>query len=431
MLEYNRVMVFMMQSFRIVKNRKLQRLNEDLPNERGQIMLTKERTATLIELCRKMVQTPSLSGQESEIAALIKKTMDSWGFDDVVVDKYGSIIGRIKGKKPGKTLLFDGHIDTVDISDRSLWQHDPYGAEVVDGKIFGRGTSDMKGPVSAMIAAAAFFSKDTGKNFAGDVFLSCSVHEECFEGIAAREISKRVNPDYVVIGEASSLKLMRGQRGRAEIVVETIGKTAHSANPQLGKNAVYYMMRVIQAVKEIKLNREEVLGEGILELTDIISDPYPGASVVPNLCRVTYDRRTLTGETKDSVISQVQEAVNTLVKEDPELEARVYFAQGEEKCWTGETIKASRFYPAWLLDEQHELVQTALKGLFSVGLKPELSHWAFCTNGSHFAGEIGIPTIGFGPSHECLAHVIDEYIEVEQLLKGCQGYYGIISELLK
>ena len=282
LLEYNRVMVFMMQSFRIVKNRKLQRLNEDLPNERGQIMLTKERTATLIELCRKMVQTPSLSGQESEIAALIKKTMDSWGFDDVVVDKYGSIIGRIKGKKPGKTLLFDGHIDTVDISDRSLWQHDPYGAEVVDGKIFGRGTSDMKGPVSAMIAAAAFFSKDTGKNFAGDVFLSCSVHEECFEGIAAREISKRVNPDYVVIGEASSLKLMRGQRGRAEIVVETIGKTAHSANPQLGKNAVYYMMRVIQAVKEIKLNREEVLGEGILELTDIISDPYPGASVVPN-----------------------------------------------------------------------------------------------------------------------------------------------------
>lgn len=394
-------------------------------------MLTEERKAVLIELCRKMLRTPSLSGRESEVVKLIGNTMELWGFDDVVVDKYGSIIGRIKGKKPGKALLLDGHIDTVDISDRNLWQHDPYGAEVVDGKIFGRGATDMKGPVSAMIAAAAFFSKDTGKNFSGDIFLSCSVHEECFEGIAAREISARVDPDYVVIGEPSGLNLMRGQRGRAEIVVETMGKTAHSANPQFGKNAVYYMMRVIQAVREIKLKKQEVLGEGILELTDIISNPYPGTSVVPNLCRVTYDRRTLAGETKESVISQIKEVINTLIKEDPDMEAKVYFARGEEKCWTGETIKAERFYPAWLLDEQHELVQTALKGLFSVGLKPEVSHWAFCTNGSHFAGEVGIPTIGFGPSYEYLAHIIDEYIEVEQLLKGCKGYYGIISALLK
>ncbi len=394
-------------------------------------MLTEERSTLLIELCRKMLKTPSLSGQESEVVKLIENTMESWDFDEVVVDKYGSVIGRIKGKKPGKTLLLDGHIDTVDVSDRKLWQHDPYGAEVVDGKIFGRGATDMKGPVSAMIAAAAFFARDTGRDFSGDIYLSCTVHEECFEGIAAREISARVNPDYVIIGEPSGLNLMRGQRGRAEIVVETYGKTAHSANPQFGKNAVYYMMRVIRAIKGVRLERQEVLGEGILELTDIISSPYPGKSVVPNLCRVTYDRRTLAGETKESVISQIEEVINKLAEEDPELEAKVYFARGEERCWTGETIRAERFYPAWLLDEQHELVQTALKGLVSVGLKPEVSHWSFCTNGSHFAGEAGIPTVGFGPSYEHLAHIIDEYIEVEQLLKGCQGYYGIISALLR
>jgi putative selenium metabolism hydrolase len=201
--------------------------------------LTPERSKLSIALCQALIQRKSYSGQEDSVVERMKQSFGELGFDDVIVDEYGNILGRIKGKRPGKVLLLDGHIDTVPVPDESKWTHKPYGGEIDSGRIYGRGTSDMKGAVSAMVAAAAFFAEDTQRDFAGEIYVSGVVHEECFEGIAARKISSRIKPDYVVIGESSELNLKRGQRGRAEIVVETFGKPAHSANPRAGVNAVY------------------------------------------------------------------------------------------------------------------------------------------------------------------------------------------------
>ena len=388
------------------------------------------RDEQLVELCRALIRIPSLSGHEDGVAKLLEQTMKEYGFDEVVIDKYGSVLGTINGSRPGKTVLMDGHIDTVPISDRSRWTHDPFAAEIEDGKIYGRGASDMKGSVAAMVSAAAHFAEDTKKDFAGKVCVSCSVHEECFEGVGTREISRLAKPDYVIIGEATTTTLKRGQRGRAEVVVETVGKTCHSSNPEKGINAVYHMVALVSEIQKIKVNEQPVLGKGILELTDIVSSPYPGASVVPGLCRATFDRRLLVGETEQSVLAQVEEAIERVKKQIPELNARVYLAEGEEGCWTGETIRAKRFFPAWLLPDDHELVTAALAGLKEVGIDAPLSHFSFCTNGSHFCGEAGIPTVGFGPSLESLAHVIDEYIEIDQLTKACKGFQGILSKLL-
>ena len=163
--------------------------------------------------------------------------------------------------------------------------------------------------------------------------------------------------------------------------------------------------------------------------TDIVSSPYPGASVVPGLCRATFDRRTLVGETEESVLAQVEEAIRRTRERIPDLKARTYLAQGSAPCWTGETIAAKRFFPAWAMEEQDELVQKALAGLRQAGIQAPLSHFSFCTNGSSFCGELGIPTVGFGPSLESLAHVVDEYIEEEQLLRACRGFQGILSQL--
>ena len=116
------------------------------------------REERLVQFCRQLLQLPSLSGQEEQVVRCIEKTMKEYGFDKVEIDRYGSIVGTIQGKRPGKTVVMDGHIDTVPISDPSQWTHDPYGAEVVDGKIYGRGASDMKGSVAAMISAAAHFA---------------------------------------------------------------------------------------------------------------------------------------------------------------------------------------------------------------------------------------------------------------------------------
>lgn len=394
-------------------------------------MLENKRQESVIELCQKLIQSKSYSGEEGEVADQLKEFLLSHGFDEAHIDDYGNMIGVMKGKRTGKKLLFDGHMDTVPVQDKSKWKHDPFAAQLVDGKIYGRGTTDMKGALAAMANAAVFFAEDCDRDFAGEIYVAGVVHEECFEGIAARSISEAVNPDYVVIGEASNLNLKIGQRGRGEIKIETFGVPAHSANPEKGINAVYGMCKVVQAIRELEPTHHPVLGDGILELTDIKSSPYPGASVVPEYCMATYDRRLLVGETKENVLAPIQKILDKLMAEDPTLKAKVSFAKGKEACYTGHTIEGERFFPGWLFEKEDADIQAVYQVLQEMGFSPQITQYNFCTNGSHYAGEKGIKTIGMGPSVESLAHTIDEYVEINQLLQVTECYYGIMKALLK
>lgn len=394
------------------------------------MVLIHERQQEVINLCKELVKIPSLSGQEDQVAAYIQQFAKDNSFDEVHVDKYGNVTLVMNGEEEGPVIVMDGHIDTVPVF-AEKWTVDPYGGLEQNDKIYGRGSTDMKGAVAGMILAAKYFAEDTNKKFKGKIVVSCSVHEECFEGVATRAVSEQYKPDYVVIGEATNLKLNHGQRGRAEIVVETFGKSAHSSNPDAGVNAVNKMVKLIQAINEIQVNKHPVLGKGILELTDIVSSPYPGASVVPSHARVTFDRRLLVGETKESVLAPIQAIIDCLKKEDEEFNATVSYSSGKEFCYTGEVIEAERFFPAWLFDENVDFVSKSLENLCEILPDVQLSHYSFCTNGSHFAGEANIPTIGFGPSFEHLAHIDDEYIETEQLIKATAGYVSILNTLSK
>ena len=394
-------------------------------------MLKEEDKVKVVALCQALIKSQSYSGEEKPVAELLKSFFENHGFDAVTIDEYGNIIGTIKGKQKGPKILFDGHIDTVPVVNAEKWTHDPFGAAIDEGRIYGRGTSDMKGAVAAMVVAAASFSKATEKNFAGEIHVAGVVHEECFEGVAARAISEYIKPDYVVIGEASNLNLKVGQRGRGEIVVETFGIPAHSASPEKGLNAVYAMGKVIAAIREIAPSEHPVLGNGILELTDIKSMPYPGASVVPEYCKATYDRRLLVGETKESVLSPLKAVLDQLMLDDETIKAKVSYATGKELCYTGNTIEGERFFPGWLYDQNEAWVSTIKENLENMGYTPEITQYNFCTNGSHYAGEAGIKTIGLGPSDEKLAHTIDEYIEIDQLTKVTECYTGVMKALLK
>ena len=358
-------------------------------------MISEKWDEKVIELAKSLINCQSYSGHEDKAAEALKAYMKETGvFDEIETDCYGNVIGHIKGKNPGSKVLFDGHIDTVPVGNLKDWKHDPFHAVVEDGKLYGRGAADMKGAVAAFTVAAHRYAVENGKNFAGDVYVAGVVHEECFEGVAARKISAKVKPDYVVIGEASEMNLKVGQRGRAEIVVETFGVPAHSANPEKGVNAVYKMCEAIQAIREIEPPVQDKLGKGILELTDVKSSPYPGASVVPEYCRATYDRRLLVGETKESVLQPIIEKMEELKKKDPQFSYKVSYAVGKEE------------------------------------FSPEVTTYNFCTNGSHYAGEAGIRTIGMGPARENLAHTIDEYAEVEDLTNVSVCYAGIMKALL-
>jgi putative selenium metabolism hydrolase len=379
------------------------------------------------ELCRSFVQVHSPSGQEGELAELVEATCRRLGFDRVWRDDFGSVIAQLgSGARP--RVLFDAHLDVVEAAEREKWDYDPFGAELTEDRIYGRGTSDMEGSLVAMIAASSVMSEELAGT-KGTLYISGSVLEEVFEGVALGKVLDAIEPDVMVIGAATQLDLNIGQRGRAELVVETIGKPAHSSSPEVGINAVYKMMSAVEAVQELPVPSHPVLGRGIMELTDIISTPYPGASVVPESCRVTYDRRLLVGETEESVLGPIRQALSELGKQDPEFQAHTSCVVGEETTYTGETIRARRFFPGWLFERQAGFVQAGLKALQKAGISAELSHYSFCTNGSQSAGIREIPTLGFGPSEERLAHVANEYVERRQLYSAARGYGALARTL--
>ncbi|MDR1708103.1 MAG: YgeY family selenium metabolism-linked hydrolase [Candidatus Accumulibacter sp.] len=388
--------------------------------------LSPEIQNAVIKLCRDLIAEPSYSGHEDRAAAVLRRFMETQGYDEIFMDDYGSLVGCIHGLRPGPTLVFDGHLDTVP-AEAAAWRHPPFEARIEDGRIYGRGASDMKGAIAAMAVGAAAYANAARRDFPGTLCVAGTVHEECFEGIAARKISERLRPDFVVIGEASELDLKIGQRGRAEIVLETFGVEAHSANPGKGVNAVLAMLRLAQAIDAIAPPQHPVLGPGQAVLTDIVSSPYPGASVVPSRCRATYDRRLHVGETPESVLAPFDTALQACAAADPTFKGRAALARGRDTCHTGAVIEAERFFPGWLFPESAPFVQRALAALREAGLDPKISRYSFCTNGSHYAGEKGIPTLGFGPSCESQAHTVDEYIELEELYQAVAGYTALCS----
>ena len=360
----------------------------------------------LIAFTQSLIRCPSPPGEESAVVDLILAEMRAVGFDAFWRDDVGNAVGVIMGAEPGLTLLLDSHCDTVGIAPGVPWQHDPFGGEIEDGFIYGRGAADMKGALAAMIHAAAGVER---RRLRGRVLVTATVMEENLEGAALKAVMDATPPDFVVIGEATELRLVRGGRGRAEIHLETIGRPAHSSTPHLGRNAVLDMLPVIQAIAKLPLPVDPFLGPGVLALTDIISDPYPAYSVIPSRCRVTYDRRLLAGETEADVLSAM-----TGLPGLEGIELRAAIAQGEHQTYTGAMLHGPKFLPAWLLDETDPFVQTALQGLRAAGLDPAFGAYRFCTNAAYSAGTAGVPTVGFGPGREADAHVIDERLAVEE-----------------
>ena len=255
----------------------------------------------LYSLLASLVSTASVSGNERGIVDFLDDKFTSLGFAVHRMES-GSICGVLDGDRPGKTVLLDAHIDTVGVPDVSKWTYDPFSLTRDGKRIYGRGTSDMKGGLAAIIGGASEF---VNKSFPGRIIVSCIVEEERFEGICSREVSKRFKPDYVVIGESTGGKLNIGQRGRCEILLEAEGRSCHSSNPEEGINAIRVMMDAIEALDDLDVVEDEMLGKGIMALTDIISSPYPGASVIPEKCYATFDRRTIVGETGESVLSPI------------------------------------------------------------------------------------------------------------------------------
>ena len=380
-------------------------------------------TEKLIEFAQSLVQLPSLSCQEGAVAVRVEEEMRTLGFDQITVDENGSVVGVLVGGKPGRTLLFDAHTDTVDVTGGVPWARDPFSGVIENGAIHGRGSADMKGALAAIVHAVA--AMDRGE-IQGRIIVSASTMEEILEGVALRTVMEAYPPDFVVIGEATDLNLARGGRGRAEIHLETVGIPTHSSAPHLGRNAVLDMATVMAGIEAMSLPETRLMGPAILALTEISSAPFPANSVIPSICRTTYDRRLLPGETKEEVL----EAITTL-EESQTLRLEAKIGIGEYTAYPGNSLRKEKFFPAWLYPEDDWLVVRAMEGLTGRGLDPGLGAYRFCTNAAYSAGEAGVPTVGFGPARETDAHVVDERLLIDDLVAAAAGYQGIIEAVLR
>jgi len=394
-------------------------------------MFHSPRKEELVNLCREFVRIPSPPGHERQLAGFVRDSMVSLGFDDVQVDYFGSVTGSMDFGE-GPCLLLEAQLDHVEVDDPFKWEFYPFGGFISENRLYGRGATDQKGSLAAMICAAAFLKDDLTRRLSGRLVVSATVHQERFEGVSSRLVEDRYSPDFVVTGEASELTVERGQRGRAEIVVEVVGKPAHSARPDYGINAATRMASLICFINEsFSPARDAFLGEGILELTNLSSIPEKSTGQVPSACRAVFDRRLLPGETRTGVLDQLNRILEAAARRIPDLKARAWIRDASDSCYTGAVISGDHFAPAWLFPPDHPFVTTCLKGLAKAGLKPTLAAGpGFGTNGCYYGGVKGIPTVAFGPSRESLAHVDDEYIEIDQLVAGCRGYYGIAAEIL-
>ena len=389
-------------------------------------------TQKLFDLAQRLIGTKGLTSNEFPVSQLCAEAMRQAGFDEVHTDSLNNTVGILRGTGKG-VVLFDGHIDTVGVTDESEWSVPPYEGVIKDNRIYGRGASDMRGAVAAMIRAAG--EEAAGGRPEATVVVSCTTHEEVAEGFCLRQVlqwlaeERDIRPDIVIIGEASELRLNRGQRGRAALFIDAHGVAGHSSNPANGRNAITVMRPLLEAIAGKKTSSAPLLGEGSTAVTGIISRPWPAVSVIPDLCTIAIDRRLLVGETRDSVMAEFRELADEVARRHPDHMYTVRYARTHYALPDGRNIDRESFAPAWELPEDHAFVRAGLHALAEASLPGVCGHYSFCTNGSGSCGELGIPTLGFGPSRENLAHVADEYIELDQLTGACRGYRSLIRAL--
>ncbi len=388
--------------------------------------LTPQEQEQLVAFAQALVRIPSLSGQEAAVAQRLAEEMEALGFDAVWQDAMGNIIGRIgSGERP--VLVFNGHMDTVGISDPAAWQYDPFGGELVDGKLFGRGAVDMKGPLAAMVYGAMLFQRRaTGE---GTLYVVGVVQEEPHEG-KAMEVLLRENhlqPDYVLLGEPSDLQVKRGHRGRLEIRVVTYGRACHASNPAMGENALYAAARLIFGIELLgtQLPDDAVLGRGTIAVTHL--ETFAASrNAIPDRVEMVIDRRLTLGETEVKALAEIQ----SLIQKE-EINAEVFVPEYEMISYTQYRVRGREYYPAWLLPEDHPFLRRVVRGVErALGIRPEVNTWAFSTDGVYTMGEAGIPTVGFGPGQEVQAHTANEHIAVRDLVRAAQAYAAIAEEVL-
>lgn len=403
----------------------------------------------MTKFLRDLVRIPGESVGEEGHVKRIEQEMNALGFDKVVIDPMGNILGYMGS---GKTLIgFDAHIDTVGIGNRDNWEFDPYEGFESDTEIGGRGTSDQLGGIVSAVYGAKIMKDQGLLDDRYTVLVTGTVQEEDCDGLCWQYIvnEDKVRPEFVVSTEPTDGGIYRGQRGRMEIRVDVTGVSCHGSAPERGDNAIYKMADILQEVRDLnendaedsteikglvkmldeKYNKEwkeaRFLGRGTVTTSEIFFTS-PSRCAVADSCAISLDRRMTAGETWESCLDEIR-ALPSVKKHG----AKVSMYNYERPSWTGLSYPTECYFPTWVIPEDHKVTEAMAAAYTELYGEPRIDKWTFSTNGVSIMGRFGIPCIGFGPGKEAQAHAPNEKTWKEDLVRCAAVYAALPSEYCK
>lgn len=380
----------------------------------------------LIKFTQEIVRINSVFDPEKEganeekTAKCIADYLIMEGFEvhtEEVVPGRPNVIAFLRGTEPGKTILFEGHTDVVTAGDPDQWKHDPFGAEIVGDRMYGRGTCDTKGNVAAAIFAAKAV-KDSGEAFKGNILLCIPCDEEGMM-IGIKHFIKRGwadNVDAAVICEPEENHICIFQKGAMRAEIRVFGKQSHGAMPLTGINPNWRLAKIICELEKLEQAEKERLGcHEYLKWPSItptiISSPSRGEAqinVVPGEAYMTLDIRTVPGQDHNELKKKVLNIYDKLAEKDPDFKATLDII--EERPWTSTPKDAA-------------ITKVVCKAVKEVtGKEPVWQGVPGATDGTFLHALKGIPVIVIGAGDTYIPHHADEYVDIPELIETAKIY---------
>lgn len=351
------------------------------------------------------LQTALIIAEELKKAG-IESEIDKWD------ENRANITARI-GKKGGKSIILACHMDVVPPGN-AAWKHPPFEPTEEDGKIYGRGSADMKGGIAAGIQAITELAGQKD-NLNGEIIFTATAGEETNSCGVKRFLQNQGkdinNPVGIIIPEPTDFQAVTAHRGMLWVKVTTIGKTAHGSMPHLGVNAVLSMNKLLNKLKSFtpEFTRHPQLGDCSLSINTITGGK--AINVIPDSCEAGIDIRTLPSQQHRQIISRIREIINSLKSEDENFNAEISIVREVEALETDTDSEFVRkFCDSLNIDET-----------ISVG---------FTTDAPFFAA-LDAPVVVFGAGDPHVCHKPDEYIEIKDLQKAADMYKKVILDCLR
>jgi acetylornithine deacetylase/succinyl-diaminopimelate desuccinylase len=315
----------------------------------------------------------------------------------------------------GPTLGYCSHLDVVPAGDPALWDDDPFGARIADGRMFGRGSSDAKGPMAAALEAVAIL-KEIDAPLRGTLELELVADEEAmgFKGAGYLVEQGIIAPEIAIVGEPTSLRIVRAQRGAAWFRIATRGVAGHGSAPERGVSAIKHMAAIVLALEETLPDiSHPVLGGPSLNVGTIRGGEK--VNIIPASCVAEVDRRTIPEESKEDVIGSIDAAVEQARETYPEIDA---------------SVELEFFARPFEVDETSNVVAEMTKAMSEVtGRDAELAGFRGASD-ARFLAEGGATVLVCGPGDITVAHTARESIDLAELEQGALAYALAFARLL-